>query len=90
MKASGEVGVQIHIFLTSVLVGGEWSASLAGRFTPGEVAPGILYWIGGWVGLLPWRTEKSCFYRDSNFDPSVVQPIAKTLYRLPYPSSLNF
>jgi hypothetical protein len=29
---------------TSVLDGGEWSASLPGRFTPGT------HWIGGWVG----------------------------------------
>jgi hypothetical protein len=26
-----------------------WSASLPGRFTPGEIAPGT-HWIGGWVG----------------------------------------
>jgi hypothetical protein len=35
--------------LTSALDGGEWSASRAGRFTPGERAPGT-HWIGGWVG----------------------------------------
>jgi hypothetical protein len=48
MKAYGGVDVQVHIFLTSVLVGGEWSASRPGRFTPGEIAPGT-HWIGGWV-----------------------------------------
>jgi hypothetical protein len=48
MKAYGGVDVQIHIFLTSALAGGEWSASRPGRFTPWERAPGIL-WIGGWV-----------------------------------------
>jgi hypothetical protein len=32
-----------------VLVGGEWSASRPGRYTPGERAPGS-HWIGGWVG----------------------------------------
>lgn len=45
MKTYGEVGVWIHIFLTSALVGGGWSAS-----RPGEKAP-CTYWIGGWVGL---------------------------------------
>jgi hypothetical protein len=35
--------------LTWALVGGEWSASLAGRFTSEERAPGA-HWIGGWVG----------------------------------------
>jgi hypothetical protein len=43
------VDVQTHVFLTSVLVGGEWSASRPGRFTSREGAPGT-YWIGGWVG----------------------------------------
>jgi hypothetical protein len=49
MKAYGEVDIYIHIFLTSALVAGEWSASCPDRFTPGERAPGT-YWIGGWVG----------------------------------------
>jgi hypothetical protein len=43
MKAYGGVDEQIHIFLTSVLVGGEWSASRPGRFTPGT------HCIGGLV-----------------------------------------
>jgi hypothetical protein len=38
------VDVQIYIFLTSALVGGEWSASRPCRFTPST------HWIGGWVG----------------------------------------
>jgi hypothetical protein len=41
--------VQIHVFLTSALVGGEWSASHLGYFTPGERAPST-HWIGDWVG----------------------------------------
>jgi hypothetical protein len=40
--------VQIHIFLTSALVGGEWSASFPGRFTFEERAPGT-HWIGIWM-----------------------------------------
>jgi hypothetical protein len=47
-KANGGVDVEIHIFLTSALVGGEWSASRPGRFIPGERVPGN-HWIGGWV-----------------------------------------
>jgi hypothetical protein len=50
MKAYVGVDVEIHIFLTSALVGGEWSTSRPGRFTPGERAPGT-HWIGGWVDL---------------------------------------
>jgi hypothetical protein len=44
MKAYGGVDAENHILLTSALVGGEWSASRPGRFTPGN------HWIGGWVG----------------------------------------
>jgi hypothetical protein len=49
MKTYGGVDVQIHIFLTSVLVGCEWSVSRSDRFTPGERALGT-NWIEGWVG----------------------------------------
>jgi hypothetical protein len=48
MKAYGDVDIEIHIFLTSALTGGEWSASHPGRFPPGKSAPGT-HWIGGWV-----------------------------------------
>jgi hypothetical protein len=49
MKAYGGMDEQIHIFLTSALVGGEWSASRLFRFTPRERTPDV-YWVGGWVG----------------------------------------
>jgi hypothetical protein len=48
MKAYGGVDVQIHIFLTLILVGGESSASRPGLFTPGERDPGS-HWTGDWV-----------------------------------------
>jgi hypothetical protein len=35
----GGVDVQIHIFLTSALAGGEWSALRSGRFTPWRKSP---------------------------------------------------
>jgi hypothetical protein len=49
MKAYGLVVVQIHIFLTSALIGGEWSASRPGRFIPRGRTHGT-HWTGGWVG----------------------------------------
>jgi hypothetical protein len=49
MKMYGGVEVKIHVFLTSALAAGEWSASRSCRYTPGEIAPGT-HWIGGWVG----------------------------------------
>jgi hypothetical protein len=79
MKTYGGVDVWTHVFLTTVLVGGEWSASGPGRFTPGERAPGI-HWIGGWVGpeliCTTWRIENSCLQRNSNSDTLVIQPEA--------------
>jgi hypothetical protein len=48
MNSYREVHVEISIFLASALVGGEWSASHPGRFTPGERAPRTP-WIEGWV-----------------------------------------
>jgi hypothetical protein len=54
MKAYGGVDVYIHIFLTTALVGGEWSASRLIRFTPTtERAPGIhwIVWVDPRAGL---------------------------------------
>jgi hypothetical protein len=48
MKTHGGGDSYIHVFLTSALVGGEWSPSRPGRFIPREKAPGN-HWIGGWV-----------------------------------------
>jgi hypothetical protein len=45
----GEWMYRSTYFLTSVLVGGEWSASHPGRFTSAEKAPGN-HWVGGWMG----------------------------------------
>jgi hypothetical protein len=49
MKAYGGVDVEAHVFLTSALVGGEWSASRLGRFTP-EKRAAATHSIEGWVG----------------------------------------
>jgi hypothetical protein len=35
----GRVDVQIHVFLTSALIGGEWPGSRPDRFTPEEKPP---------------------------------------------------
>jgi hypothetical protein len=40
MKTYGEMETYLHAFLTSVLDGGEWTASRAGRFTSGETEKG--------------------------------------------------
>jgi hypothetical protein len=48
MKAYVGVDVYSHIFLASALVGGEWSGSHPGHFTPRQRAPGT-HWIEGSV-----------------------------------------
>jgi len=35
-RGEWEIEIQLHSFITSSLVGGEWSTSCPGRFTPGE------------------------------------------------------
>jgi hypothetical protein len=49
MKAYGGGDVYIHAILTSVLVGGEWSASRLGCFTPGERAPVAVGYDAEWA-----------------------------------------
>jgi hypothetical protein len=75
MKTYRGVDVWIHIFLTSALVGGEWSASRPCPFTPGT------HFIGGWVdpraGLDDM--EKWKFFTLQGLElplPLVVQPVA--------------
>jgi hypothetical protein len=43
------MGEWMYVFLTSTLVGSEWSAPGADRFTPGEGTHGT-HWIIGWMG----------------------------------------
>jgi hypothetical protein len=90
MKMYGVVDVHIHVFLTLALVGGKWSLSHSGHFTPGERAPVPIRQEAGCAPELiwtMWRRENSWPYRDSNSDPSVVQPVASryTDYAIPAP-----
>jgi hypothetical protein len=78
MKAYGGVDVSIRVFLTSTLVGGEWTVSRPGRFTPGKGLPLPIGWEAGWAPVVVWTTwrgEKSCPYRYSNSDPSAIQNV---------------
>jgi hypothetical protein len=84
METYGGADLQIRVFLTSALVGGEWSASRPGRFTPGT------HWIGGWVGP---RTGLDVERRKILLLPGIeLRPLgrpARSLspYRLRYPGS---
>jgi hypothetical protein len=82
MKAYGGSGCIVLPFLTSALDGGEWSTSLPGRVTPGEIAPPLpgTHWIGGWVGPrtgLDVMEEKKNLALVGHRTPA-VQPVACT------------
>jgi hypothetical protein len=76
------VGVESYLsaFLTSVLDGGEWSASHSGPLPPMQETS-ALHWVGGWVGRRDTlddveKRKISCGYREFNSDSSIVQPLA--------------
>jgi hypothetical protein len=77
MKAYEGMYVEIHVFLTSALVGGEGSASRPGRFTPGERVPRVLWkevWVGPKGGL--GDTDKRKFLNEPGLE---LQPLGDTL-----------
>jgi hypothetical protein len=80
----------MHIFLSSALVGGEWSASRLGRFTLVENSP-CTYWIGGWVdprvGLEDVEKRKFLTVPGLEFRPLGRPARSQSLYQLRYPSS---
>jgi hypothetical protein len=83
----------IHVFLTWALVGGEWSASRPGRFTPRERASGT-YWIGG-LSAPQNRTERcgeeKILASAGTRTPTPRRPArSQSLYRLRYPGSTVF
>jgi hypothetical protein len=78
----------MHVFLTSALVGGEWSASRPGRFTPRKSAP-LTHWTGGRVGPRSGLddVEKRKFLPLPGLElRSLSRPNrSQSLYRLSYP-----
>jgi hypothetical protein len=88
MKVYRGMDVWIHIFWTSALAAGEWSASLPGRYKPGETAPST-HFIGGWVdprdSLDDMEKRKFLTLLGLNSDPLVVQSVASryTDYTIP-------
>jgi hypothetical protein len=73
--------------LTSALVGGEWSASLSGRFTPGERAFGNRC-IKGWEGLRVGLDDMEKRIRTGlELEPRCRPARRQSLYRLSYRGS---
>jgi hypothetical protein len=84
--------VLTYVSLTSALAGGEWSASLPGRFTPRERAPDT-QWIGGWVGPRVGQddVEKKKFLTLPGLElrPLCRADRSQSLHRLRYPGLLR-
>jgi hypothetical protein len=85
--AYGGVDVWIHIFLTSALAGGEWSASRSGSFIPGE-SPRYPLEIGGLVdpraGLDDLEERKFLTLPGLELRPLSRLARSQSLYRLRY------
>jgi hypothetical protein len=79
MKAYAGVDVCIQIFLTLVLVGGEWSASRPGRFTPG-----IKGWVGPRAGLDNAEKRQFLNLPGLKLRPLSLPARSLLLYRLRY------
>jgi hypothetical protein len=92
IKTYGGVDTEIHIFLTSALVGGEWSALRLGHFTPEERAPGT-HWIGGWVdprvNLDDLKKRKFLTLPGLEMRLLGCPARSQSLYRLCYPGSIK-
>jgi hypothetical protein len=82
MKAYGGVDVQIHIFLTLALVGGEWSASRPCRYTSGEWAPGTIGLVGPRAGLDNVEKRKFLILLELELWPLGRPARSQSLYRL--------
>jgi hypothetical protein len=81
MKTYGGSGCIKPCFLDLELVGGEWSVSLSGRFTPGERDPGI-NWIGCWVNSRAGLNdvEKRKFLTLTVLEPRLLGRLARRIY----------
>jgi hypothetical protein len=77
-----------HIFLTSALVGGEWSASCTGHFTPEERVPSTNL-IGGRLGprdgLVDMEKKKFLILPGLELWPLSCSTCRQLLYQLSYP-----
>jgi hypothetical protein len=92
MKTCGIVDVQICVFMTSALVGGERPASRLGRFSAGERASSTRR-RGGWVGPRNGLDylERRKFLNQPGFEFRLIScPIrSQSVYRLRYPGSVG-
>jgi hypothetical protein len=89
MKAYVGVDVYIHVFLTSTLVVGGWSASRPGHFTREESAPGAhcIGWVGSRRGLDEVKKRNILPLPGLELLPLYRRTRNRSLYRLRHRSS---
>jgi hypothetical protein len=78
------------VFVTSALVGDEWSASRPGRFSLGERAPRTHRkggWVGPTTGLDDVEKRKFLTLPELELRPLGLPARSQLLYRLSYPGS---
>jgi hypothetical protein len=81
IQTFGGIDAEIHVFLTSALVGGDLSASRPAHFTSEKRGPSS-HWTGDWAPV--WKTyrgENSCPYHYSAQVHHIQNHIRKTLDR---------
>jgi hypothetical protein len=87
--------MQLHVFSTSAIAGGEWPASFPTHFTPRERVPGT-QWLRGWVGprtslddLEKLELEHRLLSRPSSQKSKLFQTRCTKLYRKSSKNHLN-
>ena len=84
-KACRRVEVQLHLFKTSTLDGGEWSTSRCGYFTPQREPqyPSNRRMFGPQLGSVLFGEKNLLALR--GLEPGIIQPVVYSLYRLHFP-----
>jgi hypothetical protein len=84
MKAYGSVDVQIHIFLSLTLAGGEWSASLPGHSPPPprDRAHGTIGYEAGLAEGPVWTIIMYVLYKTSIFFVNIEKPTSNALIQI--------
>jgi hypothetical protein len=79
MEAYWGIEIYLHVFLTSALDEGEWSASRPVHYILRERASGT-HWIGDWVDPragLDAVVEKKNSHPLPGLEPPIIQPVAQ-------------
>jgi hypothetical protein len=92
MKAYGGMAVEVHIFLTSELLGASGQLHSSAALPPGK-GPPCSHWIGDWVdpraGLVDVEERKHCTLPGFELRPLSHPARRQSLYRVRNPGMLK-